>query len=592
MALVAGGFVLVPVILGIRTFLGRREAVAISVLVNAGVLLAVWNLLRLTGRLERWHLAGVWLAWVTLLGVAALIQTRRRTAPAETARPPVSGADGASPAEPTFGVSGVVAFVGAIVGSLALHGSAGFGSSLNGDGTETFELARSLRAHPLPYWELETEGRFGTVLVNPSLLNSQLTATLQLLLGDHESSARIAFPLLLGGIAWATARLAGGGWGAAVLAMVMSWIWSQWYTFHVGYDPFHADLANPGVPDAWFTLLLLLAVDSWRTSNFRVAAGCLVAASLVLYAGPVWGVLLGGVGALLEPVSRKRILGGFALGALVTMLIALAYLAVGWLDGSLVGWLRSLQSEYVAEYVAPGDRGIDGLRYLGYLTLISGGLPVLGFARGLARPGWSRTWSGAALAYVAIILGAGVKNLHYLGPLAPLALILWRRGVVIHDDDPGRWWWCRRAMDGTTLLSMLACLTLTEPPLRNVLTDTRELGARTTFDADSYETACRQARLIEPLVARGLVGWEVGPHAWVAYSERVLNSDRPRPFLVSRGPAPSGYRTIGRGADGTALHIRDRAALDWLARPREHGGPIRFPTVLRAAAPTWRGGRE
>ncbi len=35
---------------------------------------------------------------------------------------------------------------------------------------------------------------------------------------------------------------------------------SQWYTFYVGYYPYMADPANPGVPDALFTLLLLKPV--------------------------------------------------------------------------------------------------------------------------------------------------------------------------------------------------------------------------------------------------------------------------------------------------------------------------------------------
>src|SRR6185503_17188072 len=41
---------------------------------------------------------------------------------------------------------------------------------LNGDGTEAYEIARSLESHPLPHWDMERwegPGRFGTPAVNP-----------------------------------------------------------------------------------------------------------------------------------------------------------------------------------------------------------------------------------------------------------------------------------------------------------------------------------------------------------------------------------------------------------------------------------------
>src|SRR5262249_46587948 len=48
----------------------------------------------------------------------------------------------------------------------------------NGDGTEAYEIARSLESHPLPRWDMERwegPGRFGPPAVNPFLTNAYLT---------------------------------------------------------------------------------------------------------------------------------------------------------------------------------------------------------------------------------------------------------------------------------------------------------------------------------------------------------------------------------------------------------------------------------
>ena len=73
-----------------------------------------------------------------------------------------------------------------------------FQQCFNEDGTETYELAQSLRDHFLPYRELETwdpipGGRMGTVVVNPSLINSYWTLGLLTLIDDRETATRLPY---------------------------------------------------------------------------------------------------------------------------------------------------------------------------------------------------------------------------------------------------------------------------------------------------------------------------------------------------------------------------------------------------------------
>ena len=65
-----------------------------------------------------------------------------------------------------------------------------FAEGMNGDGTEAYELVRSLDEHRLPYWDLdnpEAPGRFGTPVTVPYLTNG--TSTLGVARPRHSASA-------------------------------------------------------------------------------------------------------------------------------------------------------------------------------------------------------------------------------------------------------------------------------------------------------------------------------------------------------------------------------------------------------------------
>ena len=77
----------------------------------------------------------------------------------------------------------------------SLHGAA-----LNGDGTEVYELARSLEANPFPHWDVEGDeprGRFGIPVVVPFFTGAFLTSAEMTILGRGELAARMPFVFCL-----------------------------------------------------------------------------------------------------------------------------------------------------------------------------------------------------------------------------------------------------------------------------------------------------------------------------------------------------------------------------------------------------------
>jgi hypothetical protein len=360
-----------------------------------------------------------------------------------------------------------------------------------------------------------------------------------------------------------------------------------WYTFYVGYDPYMADPAGLGATDALFTLLLLLALDCLRQEDLPGWVVLMALASLVLYAGPVMFVLTAGAALVWQPVPRGPMLRAKLAGTLTAAGIALFYVVWGSLDGSLWEWPATLQMEYVAEYFAPGPRWRTNLLFVGYFLLGCGAVPAVGlllvFRRknGARHVAWDRTVATVALAYLLIILGAGYKNLHYLGPILPIPLILWLR-LNRRPVEP---------LAGGGAASLLAAgtlavsLLLSWPVSRPVFTANRRLGQITTFQTDSYEEACRWARLARRLYDEGHLGWYIGQHTWVHYSELDPDPAQPRPLIVTDRAAPSGkYELLLESAEGAKLYCRDPEQIRWAARQRPLSGPDRCPWVFQPIA--------
>ena len=600
--------VVTPWILGALAIrrLPRRRATAgaWSLAVNSVALLAVCVLLRGTVGIDRFGFLTAWIVWTGALLAAAW--------------KPATGPGELRAAVGRWGPGWLIGLA-AVVAAAVFVGREQFLHCFNGDGTEMFELAHSLKTHFLPYFEIEPVGRFGTVIATPALISSYWTFGLQLLLGEGELATRLPFWIWWLGIFVASLEMVGVGKDESrrtkdetrILSFVRSpvipltamlLLATLWHAFYVGYYAYMADLAGPGAIDALFTLFTLLGLDCLRKRDLTGWLVMTVMASLVLYAGPVMFVLISVAALVWQPVPRREILTAVLKGAAALVAVALFYVVWGWLDGSISGWWITLMKEYVGKYFqAPAepwsqaDRLSSAALFLGYFLLGCGGVGALGLIRAFRHDGndevaWRRSVATMVLAYLAIILCSESKNLHYLGPLLPITLILWLQPRAA-GFIPARQW--RQGILITlTTIGLIASIAIGWPRHvpRPVFDLNRQLGAMTTFRTDSYEEACRWARIAANLYDRELLGWQIGPHNWVHYGQCAAppddagSPDDTRPLVVTGGAVPAGYVCRFESPDGVKFCANDRQTLQWAAAQRPAIGLKRCPPVYRPIA--------
>jgi len=600
----AVSLLLAPWLLGVLAFRRRPGFRAMSHLwslaISCCVLVLLCVALRYFGAVTRAGLFGAWIAWTAALAVAAgrhaavladLHDLVRRWGP------------GLSVGLATIAVAMVV-----------FHREQ-FLQSFNGDGTEYDLLARSVREHFLPRFEQEPDGAWGIYAVNPAVVNSYWTMSFQALLGRGELAARLPCWLWWFGIFAASFRMVRSDalgrtlWSALALALLVL-LMIVWYTFYCGYDPYMSDLACPGVPDALFTLLVLLALDSLRVGDAAGWVAAMLLASMIFYAGPVMFALMAMAGVAWQPLARRRMVGASLAGAAVLVALLLLYLTLGWIDGSLGHWMAVIRMEWLDKYFAARPLWREGAWFLGYFLLGCGGVPVLGLLVGLRRQAptqqraWQRTAATVVVLYLLIILGCGQKNLHYLGALLPIPLLLWLepgtgpteglspfprrrpsqvprgrlRTAALQETRP-RW------TELAAIASLAVCLVLSWPAARPVFMLNRELGAITTFQTDDFREACLWARICGALYEQGHLGWQIGQHTWAAYAECTARPAAPRPLLVTAGARPSTqYTLVFQSPEGVKLFCRDPQWLRWAAEQQPAAGPQRFPWTLQPIA--------
>jgi len=561
---------------------GKRATAGIwSAIANTAALTLVCLLLRNTVGIDRGSFCVAWLSWTVVLAGLAGQPARCLSELRSLGRRWSAG----------LLIGGAVAVVAVVV----FHREH-FVQCFNGDGIETFELARSLRQHFLPYWEMGWVGYFGTDVTNPSLINSYWTCSLQILLGRQEISTRLLYWVAwLGTFGTALHMI---GWGkperdfaaALPLALVM-FLSCLWYTFYVGWNPYTTDLANPGVTDALFTLFLLFSFDCLLHKDLSGWVVSILLGSLVLYAGVVMFLLTSIAALIWQPVPRGRMLRAVLAGTITALGVTLFYLAWGWLNGSLPGWWPTLRAEYVDDYVHPVVRGHLATLYGSYFLLGCGGVPALGLllpfrraARGNAQASdvkWERTVAAVTLAYLLIVLGGGIKNLHYLGPLLPLPLVLWLRTGRRLGTHPASSW----AVAAAAAVPLLFCTWLCWPVSRPAFELHRQLGRFTTFATDSYEEACHwlwTSEISHKLYAGRHFGWYVGQHTWLYYAQLDADPAVPRPLVVTDGVQPSGENDLVLESDGVKLYCRDPKRRTWAEIQKPPEGRRRFPRVFQS----------
>src|SRR5574340_254389 len=177
----------VPGLLGVLAFARwpstRSTAHAWSLAVNSAALILVCLVLRSTLGIERNSIIAGWLVWSAALLAMAWDPARSPELLACLGRRYLAGL--------------AIGLVAAVASAWVFFPEQ-FLQCFTLDGTESYELARSLKGHFLPYWELETwhwqqGNQLGTVVVNPALVNSYWTFALQCLLGVKELPTRLPY---------------------------------------------------------------------------------------------------------------------------------------------------------------------------------------------------------------------------------------------------------------------------------------------------------------------------------------------------------------------------------------------------------------
>lgn len=305
------------------------------------------------------------------------------------------------------------------------------GDGLNGDGTEASELARSLREHPLPRWEIETPSggaAFGTPLAVPYITGAALAQVPMALVGESAVAVRVLMPICLGLllvlVRARTGPLSATGWTYLALSATTYLVWA---TTWVSYDP-PFDIAEPAGTNLLTTLLFVLGVLECVRGSVPLGAALWTAASLTTYGGPV--LTLGALIAITWQVPERA--KSVWWWTLLLSVVTLGGLAVwGTVTGDLAGWLVQIRDEYWHDLVDPGRR-VAGWPVLVRWSVLLGVLP-LAMLRGWSRvPPLERVFAITAGVYCVVVFAGADKALHYLMPVPflvwPAALAASRRG--------------------------------------------------------------------------------------------------------------------------------------------------------------------
>ena len=439
---------------------------------------------------------------------------------------------------------------------------------LNGDGTEAYELARSLSAHPLPRWDLEASdgpGRFGTPMVNPFVTHAYLVSALMSVLGQGELAGRM--PIVTGAVLCASLAFGlgrGSGPSGALYVAAVTALHLLWNAYYVGYEPAFSDLAEPGGTDLLMTALWMAGFWEATRGACAWAAAFFVAASGILYSAPLLATVA--VVALGRGDPRAARLAKLWLGAVAVLVVAAA--AYGASRGLLLVWWARLYEEYWHD-LAGTFRRTPSTLVLGQLLLLTGALPVVALARFRRLDAGSRALVVAALFYLGLVLIHGYKNLHYLAPLPYLLA-----PPALSATGP-------RLRAGAIAVVALA-FALSWPRERRVHRETIELGRVSCVDGLDYESAALAADVVYEAFSRPnetVRPFAVGKHTFVRYAMDLGTPERCL-FRLSTD-VPAGWTEVARGRAVFAVRDRESHA-EWKAREVPFPASWLFPRTADA----------
>lgn len=435
--------------------------------------------------------------------------------------------------------------------------------AMNLDGTEAFEFGRSLDRGWLPSFEL-SRGAFG---FSPTFwLFAYPNSWFIRALGPVEAAVRVPLCLWLAGLFAALVALIEiesprelalseelllllgiAGFGAAV-------------GLNATYDPFFADLAEPGATDALGVFLCvgaLWALWSGRRLAFLAFGACAFSA---VPGGLVFLVALSAVFWVSTgvPGHARR-----DAALLLLSCVAFALLHRWWYlqptapgaNDQFSAWnlLRRLYPPTLFEFAR-----------LGALLFPTGILPALSLL--WARPRSPLTWTTSCVTALCfgVLYSQAWTALHQftLAMVLPLA-VFWR--LVLERPE-----WAQRILRVAVLASTLVCLWLAVPRQLTLHPAVRRLGAATDMRvgdaADRYPEALDAAQAISLLLPDGYriqypeQPWGADAESWLLYSLRPKTAGVEINYVVQRvgDAAPPNFRSVG-SRDGIEVWVRDEA---------------------------------
>ena len=544
----------------IRLRFPERFAPIWAISLNSAALIFIWNLLRVAGWLERPAFIVAWSVWqVCCCGLGMRANAK---------------------CQPFTRIGTVhVACVAltAIFAFWLLRGEI-FEQCFSGDGAESYYLATSLFDHVLPHWELEKSGKFGPVVVNPSLLNSYWTAALMLLIDSPETATRGMFLLCCPAtFTFLVLALKVSDFGPTAVCCAHLILMISWYSFYVGYRPFlMADVANPGVVDWFFALLLLLSFIALLDGDLAGWGSGIILASLVLYAGPVFLVISTVSAFLAKVVDRRQLIRAGLRTTFVLACIAAAYAVVALECGLLRDWLRTIDGEYLADFSNPLRYATSGWAFCSLFLLGAGGLPALGLLTGWSDGGTriERFVSLNCVSYLLIVLCSDYKNVHYIGPIIVLPLWCWLLQI-------SRLTARQSAFHLLTAMSIIAVIILSWPLERSVHNAERTMGLTTQFLTDDEFEAGLWARSVQKqLNGEEYFGCEIRRHTLVIYSVVSATRNASKNVVFTTANPPKDFYVLSTDSDTSARLCVRRGSLDQIKNDLTAQERKRFPRFM------------
>jgi len=418
----------------------------------------------------------VFIAWQACVAAAGLGVLQRSPA----ARAPIAK-DAARPA-----LAGV--FVLLVLLPLFLWGKT-FVEDSSGDGTESFEFARSLATHQLPYWDLEN-GYYGFY---PQFMLFAYPLQLAFIaIGEGEAGQRVPIYFYLLGTYLVLVELVRGrqrrlAWAEIALLLGAAVFFLIYHGYHSTYE-LVSDLAEPMGVDTFFTFISASALYALLTRQrawwglFALFGTMALAAGLPFAALFLAGRALAKLRSVRWAALRSHFCDGLAFG--VPWLGYQIFVAVYSRFHPLGTTKWSFDNLFTL--YPPGLGLANAGAVAANLAVVSALVPLLGLAFLLRRDSIVRTIAVPIAGYSALLVIFGRINPHYVTPLTLLpGAILLRSLASQRSVHAG----LRALGYGAYGAALLALTLFALPSDRTPHTAYREMGKHTLLRYASYPDA-------------------------------------------------------------------------------------------------------